>query len=182
MCMCRVHDRVWGHVSHGLSHVRACILSLPVYPFIARAHARVLSLSLSQKRVWRRWGPAEEEALQRAVNKHGTKDWTAIVQEMNTDRSVKQLQVRGSLLSLSIFVCIGWHTHTHAHNQPRVPVHAHTVVHLGACRRLTLHLSRGLSSPPLLACPLGSLLRRDCFQDHWNDTKHDRKNTASYKS
>ena len=33
-----------------------------------------------KKRVWRRWGPSEEEALQRAVEKHGTKDWMAIVQ------------------------------------------------------------------------------------------------------
>ena len=96
------------------AHAFFLCLSLPS----SRARALSLSLSLthslsfSQKRVWRRWGPAEEEALQRAVNKHGTKDWTAIVQEMNTDRSVKQLQVRGSLLSLSIFVCVGWHTHT----------------------------------------------------------------------
>ena len=34
----------------------------------------------SKKRVWKRWGALEEAALQSAVEKHGTKDWTAIVQ------------------------------------------------------------------------------------------------------
>jgi hypothetical protein len=36
--------------------------------------------SHGKKRVWKRWGAEEEAALQRAVEKHGTKDWTAIVQ------------------------------------------------------------------------------------------------------
>ena len=36
--------------------------------------------SHGKKRVWKRWGTEEEAALQRAVEKHGTKDWTAIVQ------------------------------------------------------------------------------------------------------
>ena len=134
------------------AHAFFLCLSLPS----SLARTRAFSLSLSQKRVWRRWGPAEEEALQRAVNKHGTKDWTAIVQEMNTDRSVKQLQVRGSLLSLSIFVCIGWHTHARAHNQPRVPVHAHTVVHLRGMPPADIApLPRPLlSSPPGLSSRL----------------------------
>jgi hypothetical protein len=36
--------------------------------------------SRGKKRVWKRWDATEEEALQRAVEMHGTKDWTAIKQ------------------------------------------------------------------------------------------------------
>ncbi|EKX33260.1 hypothetical protein GUITHDRAFT_156111 [Guillardia theta CCMP2712] len=44
------------------------------------------------KRMWRRWEPAEDEALKQAVRMHGTKDWISIQSAMKTDRSIKQLQ------------------------------------------------------------------------------------------
>jgi hypothetical protein len=57
------------------------------------------------KRVWRRWDPAEEQALREAVDVLGTKDWAAIHERMRTDRSIKQVMTRVSrrlLLSLSL--------------------------------------------------------------------------------
>lgn len=82
------------------------VLSFPTYPPLGSAlrntydkkgsdfkvRAARMDLEPKTKRVWRRWDHEEERRLRDAVLKLGTKDWSSIHEEMQTDRSIKQLQ------------------------------------------------------------------------------------------
>ena len=108
--MCHVYTCVmcWLSLSLWYSHLKGGLPAEPPYPClfpsstgkngfankkavipvalsggVGGGGAADASSSRGKKRVWKRWDATEEEALQRAVEMHGTKDWTAIKQVLS---------------------------------------------------------------------------------------------------